>query len=130
MERTATAVMATAVRSGWRARICDLIAVIRRHAQGHLGADGQHDHERKPPNYGLLRKHFLAAIGASSPNLEKNLRRDLHLTWRSGVDHLTEQVAADVAVHGQGAEKVSVIESVESFQTELQDLRFADLERL
>jgi|HubBroStandDraft_4_1064222.scaffolds.fasta_scaffold949747_2 hypothetical protein len=61
MQRTATAVVTTAVRSGWYARIRDVIAVIRRHAHCHLGTDGQQHHEAKPANYGFLRGHSLAA---------------------------------------------------------------------
>ena len=62
MQRTATAVMATAVRSGWRARICDVISVIRRHTHRHLCADGQQHHEPKPANYGLFRRHSLKRV--------------------------------------------------------------------
>ena len=48
MQGTATAVMASAVRSGWYSSNSeDVIAIIRRHAHCHLDADGQQHHETR-----------------------------------------------------------------------------------
>jgi hypothetical protein len=58
--------------------------------------------------------------GKSATRLERELEGGLHEPGRSGVDHLTEERAASVAVDRRWSKELGVIKSVEGFQTEFQ----------
>jgi hypothetical protein len=115
MERAAATVVTGAVGPDRSSGTVSIAAIVLSHAYRHLGADGhEHDerqaanqetHSRKPP-----------------AGLEEEFRRNLHFPRWSGVDHLAEQVAADITIDGQRPEEVGVIERIEGFQTDLQDL--------
>src|SRR5580700_10306486 len=52
--------------------------------------------------------------------LKRNFQRHLYKPRRGGLHHLSKSAGAKVAVHGDRAEELRVIESIKSLQTELQ----------
>jgi hypothetical protein len=53
---------------------------------------------------------------------ERELERDLHEPGRGGLDNFAELSAGKVAIDSLGPKELSTVESVESFEPELQRL--------
>src|SRR5215472_13483719 len=92
---------------------------MQRPASTHCGRSRQSTTDRAEPAIPQSKRPGLdnALI---TPVLETQLHCQLHEARRSRLDDLAESSRAKIAVHGRGAEELSMVKCVEGFKPELQ----------